>query len=202
MRPKTKQTLQEIAIGFALGAGLMASFLFFGLRAKAAPADMSGLSCIPRHEIIDMMRREEYEGLDMAVDPALREDHEPVDYGDSAGAYYSQSDLDLLAALVWAEAGDQDFVGQRIVADCVLNRVRSAEWPNSVEAVIYQPGQFSVVANGRLSQGFANATPENYEAARLALSGDHYDTQVIYFSMYTCANGVFAYQHGDHYIGY
>lgn len=115
---------------------------------------------------------------------------------------YSQNDLDLLAALVWAEAGDQDFIGQRIVADCVMNRVRSGAWPGTVADVIYQPGQFSVVGNGRLSQGFSCANGDNYEAARLALSGDHYDTQVIYFSMYYCANGVFAYQHGDHFIGY
>jgi len=109
--------------------------------------------------------------------------------------------LDLLAALVWAEAGDQDFIGMRIVADCVCNRLRTG-WSNSIAGVIYQPGQFSVVANGRLDQGFYNADANCYEAARLALSGDHYDTQVIYFSMYGCANGVFAYQHGDHYIGY
>lgn len=190
MRPKTKQTLQEIAIGFALGAGLMASFLFFGLRAKAC-------------EIRDGVRTPVFAEL-QTMDRAEMEDMRNATTLQPVASYQqvNQSDLDLLAALVWAEAGDQDFIGQRIVADCVLNRVRSAEWPNSVEAVIYQPGQFSVVANGRLSQGFANATPENYEAARLALSGDHYDTQVIYFSMYYCANGQFAYQWGDHFIGY
>jgi len=190
MRKQTKTTIQELAMGFLIGAGLMASFLFLGMRAKAesAPA-FSDLQTVSRFELADMRAREEYEAPVLVV-----EDEAPV-------AAYG-SDLDLLAALVWAEAGDQDFIGQRIVADCVLNRVRSGAWPNSVEAVIYQPGQFSVVGNGRLSQGFYNATPENYEAARLALSGDHYDTQVIYFSMYTCANGQFAYQHGDHFIGY
>ena len=197
-----RQTINEIKlclIGAGLGAAVFGSFLFFGCRAKAAsvrdgvhsPA-YSVLQTMDRDELADMRAREEYEEPVLAV-----ENEAPV-----ASVGYSGSDLDLLAALVWAEAGDQDFIGKRIVADCVLNRVRSGAWPGSVEAVIYQPGQFSVVANGRLSQGFYNADAECYEAARLALSGDHYDTQVIYFSMYYCANGVFAYQHGDHFIGY
>ena len=186
-------------IGAGLGAAVFGSFLFFGCRAKAASVRdgvhspvYAALQTMDRNELADMRAREEYE------EPVLADENEaPV-----ASVGYSGSDLDLLAALVWAEAGDQDFIGKRIVADCVLNRVRSGAWPGSVEAVIYQPGQFSVVANGRLSQGFYNADAECYEAARLALSGDHYDTQVIYFSMYYCANGVFAYQHGDHFIGY
>lgn len=194
-----RQTINEIKlclIGAGLGAAVFGSFLFFGCRAKAASVRdgvhspvFAELQTIDRQELNDMKAREEYV---LAV-----EDEAPV-----ASVGYSGSDLDLLAALVWAEAGDQDFIGKRIVADCVLNRVRSGAWPGSVEAVIYQPGQFSVVANGRLSQGFYNADAECYEAARLALSGDHYDTQVIYFSMYYCANGAFAYQHGDHFIGY
>lgn len=150
--------------------------------AEAASVQYDGLLTIDRSELADMRNAEEWSA------PVVVQS-------------YSQSDLDLLAALVWAEAGDQDFIGQRIVADCVCNRIRTG-WADSVAGVIYQPGQFSVVANGRLEQGFYNATAENYEAARLALSGDHYDTQVIYFSMYYCANGVFAYQHGDHFIGY
>lgn len=196
-----RQTINEIKlclIGAGLGAAVFGSFLFFGCRAKAASVRdgvhspvFAELQTIDRHELNDMKAREEYV---LAV-----EDVAPV-----ASVGYSGSDLDLLAALVWAEAGDQDFIGQRIVADCVCNRAseRHPEWPSTIHDVIYQSGQFSVVANGRLDQGFYNATTENYEAARLALSGDLYDPNVIYFSMYYCANGVFAYQHGDHFIGY
>ena len=198
--------LKICAIGFAVGAAVFASMLFFGIRAKACEI-RDGVHTPIRAELVTMDRAER-EALrnaqlseeDATFDATFETTCQLANNSPEDGSDFGE--LDLLAALVWAEAGDQDFIGQRIVADCVLNRVLSAEWPNSVEAVIYQPGQFSVVANGRLSQGFANATPENYEAARLALSGDHYDTQVIYFSMYYCANGAFAYQHGDHYIGY
>ena len=198
--------LKICAIGFAVGAAVFASMLFFGMKAKACEI-RDGVHTPVYEELVTMGRGE----LEALRNAQLSEEDATFDATFATTCQLSNNspevgnnfgELDLLAALVWAEAGDQDFIGQRIVADCVLNRVRSAEWPNSVEAVIYQPGQFSVVANGRLAQGFANATPENYEAARLALSGDHYDTQVIYFSMYYCANGAFAYQHGDHYIGY
>lgn len=189
-----RQILHEIKMGLmaaGIGAAVFASMLFFGLRAKAATVRdgihtpvYAALQTMDRDELADMRNAELYNIETEVANPV------------------ANSDLDLLAALVWAEAGDQDFIGQRIVADCVMNRVRSGAWPNTVAGVIYQGGQFSVVANGRLDAGFYNATPENYEAARLALSGDHYDTQVIYFSMYYCANGQFAYQHGDHFIGY
>ena len=192
--------LKICAIGFAVGAAVFASMLFFGMKAKACEI-RDGVHTPIRAELVTMDRAEREDMRNAATEAVVSEVVEQLS-NNSPEVGNNFGELDLLAALVWAEAGDQDFIGQRIVADCVLNRVRSAEWPNSVEAVIYQPGQFEVVANGRLDQGFYNATPECYEAARLALSGDHYDTNVIYFSMYYCANGAFAYQHGDHYIGY
>ena len=221
--------LKLCLIGAGLGAAVFGSFLFFGCRAKAASVRdgvhspvYAVLQTMDRDELADMRAREEYGGLsgraqesdgtiqyidaagDAGADADTRGPEPETSGADGGSQVFSQSDLDLLAALVWAEAGDQDFIGMRIVADCVCNRAsdRHPEWPSSISSVIYQPGQFSVVANGRLDQGFYNATPDCYEAARLALSGDLYDPNVIYFSMYTCANGVFAYQHGDHYIGY
>lgn len=204
-----RQTINEIKlclIGAGLGAAVFGSFLFLGLRAKACEI-RDGVHT-PVYEELVTMGRGELEALrnaqlseeDATFEATFETTCQLANYSPILASDFG--DLDLLAALVWAEAGDQDFIGQRIVADCVLNRVRSAEWPSSISEVIYQPGQFSVVANGRLDQGFYNATPDCYEAARLALSGDLYDPNVIYFSMYYCANGVFAYQHQDHYIGY
>ncbi len=202
-----RRFLHELKISLmvtGLGAAVFASMLFFGLRVKAQTVRdgvhtpvYEALQTMDRAELMDMRAGADYE----AVQEAVLEDEVGTE---AVAAVYTQSDLDLLAALVWSEAGDQDFIGMRIVADCVCNRAsdRHPEWPSSISAVIYQPGQFEVVANGRLDRGFYNATPECYEAARLALSGDPYDTNGIYFSRYTCSNGVFAYQHGDHYIGY
>ena len=173
------KTVKEMLFGFLLGAAVMASFLFLGLRAKAAPAE-NDLVTIGREELEDLREREDYEP----------EEH----------YLYDPQTLDLLAALIWAEAGDQDFYGKRLVADVVLNRVASPAWPDTVEGVIFQEGQFSVVSNGRLNQASPDA--ECYDAASLALDGDRVDTRIMFFSMYFCANGQYAYQYGDHYFGY
>ncbi|MBQ9592435.1 MAG: cell wall hydrolase [Lachnospiraceae bacterium] len=194
--------LKLCLIGAGLGAAVFGSFLFFGMKAKACEI-RDGVHTPIRAELVTMDRAEREDMRNAATGAVVSEVVEQLS-NNSPEVGNNFGDLDLLAALVWAEAGDQDFIGMRIVADCVCNRAsdRHPEWPSSISSVIYQPGQFSVVANGRLDQGFYNATPDCYEAARLALSGDLYDPNVIYFSMYTCANGVFAYQHGDHFIGY
>lgn len=176
----------EVLVGVLLGAAIMASFLFIGLRVKAAPR-VNDLVTIDRDELEDMRN----------VDSYIEECE-----GDFAGPVFTAEDYDLLAALIWCEAGDQPFYGKRLVADVVLNRMYSEDpyWPDTIAGVIFQPGQFTVVSNGAIN----HATPDSecYDAASLALDGDRCDTQIMFFSMYYCANGTFAYQYGDHYFGY
>ena len=183
-------------IGAGLGAAVFGSFLFLGLRAKAASVRdgvhspvYAALQTMDRDELADMRAREEYEEPVLAV-----EDEAPVaSYG---------SDLDLLAALVWAEAGDQPLPdGLCYVCDVVLNRVDSPAWPNTIADVIYQPGQFSVVNNGALNRAFGNIPQVCYDAVQSQLAGRlNYD--IIYFSMGYNANGTLAFTHGTHYYSY
>lgn len=194
-----RQTINEIKlclIGAGLGAAVFGSFLFFGCRAKAAsvrdgvhsPA-YSVLQTMDRDELADMRAREEYEEPVLAV-----ENEAPVaSYG---------SDLDLLAALVWAEAGDQPIPeGICYVCDVVLNRVDSPAWPNTIADVIYQPGQFSVVNNGALDRAYGNAPQVAYDAVLSQLQS-RYNYDIQYFSMNYLANGSFAFVHGTHWFGY
>ena len=183
-------------IGAGLGAAVFGSFLFFGMRAKAASVRdgvhspvYSVLQTMDRDELADMRAREEYEEPVLAV-----EDEAPVA---SVG-----SDLDLLAALVWAEAGDQPIPeGLCYVCDVVLNRVDSPAWPNTIADVIYQPGQFSVVNNGALNRAFGNVPQVCYDAVQSQLAGRlNYD--IIYFSMGYNANGTLAFTHGTHFYSY
>ena len=69
----------------------------------------------------------------------------------SSGGTYSNSDLNLLAHLVYAEARGESYRGQVAVASVVLNRVKSSSFPNSVAGVIYQKGAFSVVSDGQIN---------------------------------------------------
>ena len=183
-------------IGAGLGAAVFGSFLFFGCRAKAASVRdgvhspvYAALQTMDRDELADMRAREEYE------EPVLEtEDEAPVaSYG---------SDLDLLATLVWAEAGDQPIPeGLCYVCDVVLNRVDSPAWPNTIADVIYQPGQFSVVNNGALNRAFGNVPQVCYDAVQSQLAGRlNYD--IIYFSMGYNANGTVAFTHGTHFYSY
>lgn len=114
----------------------------------------------------------------------------------------SQSELDLFAALVWSEAGDQPLPeGLCYVADVVLNRVDSPAWPSTITDVIYQPGQFSVVSNGALNRAYGNCPQICYDAVISQLQS-RYNYDIIYFSMGYNANGTVAFTHGTHYYSY
>ena len=184
---KFKQTVKELLIGFLLGAGIMASFLFLGLRVKAAPAP-NDLATISRAELDDMRNREEWVA--------------PVTHTAEATTF-SGNEIDLLAALVWAESGDQPIPeGLYFTCDVVLNRVSSPLWPNTITGVIYQSGQFSVVYNGALDRALQNCPQVAYDAVLHELNGPRADYNIQYFSMGYCANGTLAFVHGSHYYAY
>jgi uncharacterized protein YgiM (DUF1202 family) len=107
---------------------------------------------------------------------------------------YSESDLKLLACLVHSEAGTQSYEGKLAVANVVLNRVASSKYPNTIKAVIYQSGQFSVAASGSLAKQLANYN--NYssnsqklsiKAAKAALNGANNIGTRLYFHSYKAA---------------
>lgn len=81
----------------------------------------------------------------------------------------SQADIRLLQKIVMAEAEGEPYPGKIAVANVVLNRLRSANFPDTIKDVIYQKRQFSPVANGRLKR----VTPdkESIRAVNAALSG-------------------------------
>ncbi len=87
------------------------------------------------------------------------------------------SDLELLAAVCDAEAGDQGLVGMEAVALCVLNCTidKYKEFPSEIRYVVYQgkPTQYAVVTDGALIKrlngtGWASKTVA-YEAAKKAM---------------------------------
>lgn len=96
---------------------------------------------------------------------------------------YTQSDLVLLATLIYVEAGAEPYEGQCAVGACVMNRIRSAEFPNSIIGVIYDPGQFTPVTTGRFALALAQseATESCYQAAQQALNGYNNIGSYLYF---------------------
>jgi spore germination cell wall hydrolase CwlJ-like protein len=79
-------------------------------------------------------------------------------------------DLRCLAENVYHEARGEPLAGQYAVAEVTMNRVRSREFPDSVCAVVYQPGAFSWTA------GSDPRAPSGYEWQRAqAIAGSVYD---------------------------
>ena len=107
----------------------------------------------------------------------------------------------LLAAVIWAEAEGEDQHGKRLVASTVLNRVDDPRFPNSTYEVIYQPGQFSTVNNGRMATGLALQEPSCVSAAMEELLG-RTDTRVLYFCCSGWGYGTPYMQYGNHYFSY
>lgn len=95
---------------------------------------------------------------------------------------FQEGDRDLLACIIYCEAGNQPYTGQVAVGAVVINRVRSAAFPNTVSGVIYQPRQFSPVASGRLATRLAiGASSSCYQAADEAMSGATPVGNCLYF---------------------
>lgn len=64
----------------------------------------------------------------------------------------SDQELELLALVVMAEAEGETDEGKRWVIDTILNRVDSERFDDNITEVIYSPGQFSSVWNGRMNR--------------------------------------------------
>lgn len=61
------------------------------------------------------------------------------------------SDEQLIARAINGEARGEPYEGQVAVGAIILNRVESADFPNTVAGVIYQPGAFTAVSDGQIN---------------------------------------------------
>ena len=85
----------------------------------------------------------------------------------------TDSDQYLLGAIIQCEAGGESYDGKLAVGSVVINRVKSSYFPNSVSGVIYQSGQFSPVASGRLAYRLeAGVDGSCLQAAQDVLNGN------------------------------
>ena len=82
-------------------------------------------------------------------------------------------DTRLLAALIFCEAGIETYNGKLAVGAVVMNRVRSAAYPNTISGVIFASGQFTPAMNGNVARVYGGDIPEScWEAARAAINGE------------------------------
>lgn len=90
---------------------------------------------------------------------------------ESSGASAQRADdVQLLARAINGEARGEPYEGQVAVGAVILNRVKSASFPNTIAGVIYQPGAFTAVNDGQINVAIdPNSTV--VKAARDALNG-------------------------------
>lgn len=102
---------------------------------------------------------------------------------------YTQEEFDLLARLITAEANGEPYSAMVGIGAVVVNRVKSAEWPNTISAVINDvPGgyyQFTPVENGYINNP---ATDEAKKAAKEVLNGSDPSKKAMFYYDDTCTN--------------
>lgn len=94
---------------------------------------------------------------------------------------YTEEDLHWLARIVHAESRGESSEGKTGVANVVINRVKSDDFPNTVYEVIFDTKygvQFTPVANGTV---YNEAGKASYEAAKKALRGENTVGDSLYF---------------------
>lgn len=107
----------------------------------------------------------------------------------------SDEDLDLIALIVHAEAGNQSRDGKRLVADVILNRLDSPRFPNDIPSVVSQTGQF---ATYRVRNRYV-ADNSDYDAVLSELYR-RLDPTVLYFASGHYIGTTPLYKVGDHYF--
>lgn len=142
------------------------------LEAQKAAEDKARMEEIRRQEEeLKRKREEEEKKRQEAENGGGTDDGSGEDHTDEPPA--SAEDLELLACIIQCEAEGEPYAGKLAVGSVVMNRVASSSFPNTIMGVIYQPGQFSPVASGRMAARVAaGANSECRQAAQEVLNGN------------------------------
>ena len=171
-----------LSIGFSsqaaeidqIGTPESTAILTVGQVVKSAP----GIECIRKNKIQTELQTK----LTSKIEETLKEEERAEE---------------LLASIIFCEAGNQSFTGQVAVGAVVLNRMANEAYPDTMEEVIYQPGQFCPAGSGwldrvRSTDGY---TESAMQAAEAALAGENPIGDCLYFDQ-----GGYGYQIGAHYF--
>ena len=95
--------------------------------------------------------------------------------------YYADDAVYWLSRIISAESKGESLIGQIAVGNVVLNRVRSADFPNTIYSVIFDRKygvQFSPISNGTI---YDTPTATSILAAKICLDGFTVSDNVLYF---------------------
>lgn len=102
----------------------------------------------------------------------------------------TEEDKEVLLRIVEAEATGEDVKGRMLVANVILNRVVSEEFPDSIAEVVFenngQTYQFAPIKDGRYWR--VRITDKTREAVERVLAGEDYSRGALYFAARRMAN--------------
>lgn len=110
------------------------------------------------------------------------------------------SDIEMLATIIYCEAGNQSHEGKVAVGNVVLNRVASSRFPNDINSVLRQKTQFQPVGEGKYDRLLnSGRIPQScYDAAQEAMDGISYVSDCLYFKNPKKAGAHSGINIGDH----
>ena len=110
-----------------------------------------------------------------------------------------REEIEILAYCTMAEAGNQGPLGKKLVIDVILNRTECIYFPgDTVEEVVFCPGQFAVVSNGSIFR--TEPTEDIWELIEEELQ-ERTNTEVVFFQLYRySSSGEPWAKVGDHYF--
>lgn len=115
----------------------------------------------------------------------------------------TDANINLLARIISAEGRGESYVGQVAIGAVICNRIEHPSFPDTLQGVIYQNGEFTAIVDGQFNEPVSESA---YYAARDALSGwDPTGGCVYYFNPKKTSD---SYMHsrevvkviGDHYF--
>ena len=102
----------------------------------------------------------------------------------------TEEDKEVLLRIVEAEATCEDIKGRMLVANVILNRVVSEEFPDNITEVVFQNNgvtyQFAPIKDGRYWE--VTVSEETIEAVERVLAGEDYSQGALYFAARKLAN--------------
>ncbi|MGN1003706.1 MAG: cell wall hydrolase [Oscillospiraceae bacterium] len=103
----------------------------------------------------------------------------------SGDEYYDADELYWLSHIIYAESGNQPLSGKIGVGNVILNRVKSALFPNSIYGVIFQKNQFTPASSGSI---YKQPNAESVIAAKLCLDGAVVLPNALWFNRAGCSS--------------
>lgn len=91
----------------------------------------------------------------------------------------TEEDYQVLLKIVEAESGGEDVKGRMLVANVILNRMEVGFGGDTISEVVFDEGQFSPVASGKIFR--VTPSEKTIEAVERVLDGEDYSKGALYF---------------------